>query len=172
MPRWRHCFRESQVRNKLAAGGTWIRTFGPSDRCLGRNTHEVPKDKAIRLKVATTSCGAGSSNPISLQRRVRCEPFSPAGEPNGIQSLSAAISSLCGLRPSSFPIQRRHLLPRSACFSNPNKDGGRLLDARALVSDRRASGRASWDPVFGCLQHLSLEPVAMIAQSGNSRAVT
>jgi hypothetical protein len=37
-------------------------------------------------------------------------------------------------------------------------------------SDRRASGRASRDPVFGCLQHLSLELVAMIAQSGNSRA--
>jgi len=37
------------------------------------------------------------------------------------------------LRRSSFPIQRRHLLPRSACFSNPNKEGGRLLDARELV---------------------------------------
>ena len=37
-------------------------------------------------------------------------------------------------------------------------------------SDRRASGRASRDPVFGRLQHLSLELVAMMAQSGNSRA--
>jgi hypothetical protein len=37
-------------------------------------------------------------------------------------------------------------------------------------SGRRASGRASGDPVFGCLQHLSLELVAMIDQSGNSRA--
>jgi hypothetical protein len=37
-------------------------------------------------------------------------------------------------------------------------------------SDRRASGRASRDPVFGCLQHLSLELIAMTAQSGNSRA--
>jgi hypothetical protein len=36
-------------------------------------------------------------------------------------------------------------------------------------SDRRASVRASRDPVSG-LRHLSLELVAMIAQSGNSRA--
>ena len=37
-------------------------------------------------------------------------------------------------------------------------------------SDRSASGRASRDPVFRCLQHLSFKLVATIAQSRNSRA--
>jgi hypothetical protein len=35
---------------------------------------------------------------------------------------------------------------------------------------RNASGRASRDPVFGCVQYLSLKLVATITQSGNSRA--
>ena len=49
----------------------------------------------------------------------------------------------------------------------------RLFPLCSIPDGRKiASGRASRDPVFGCLQHLSLELVAMIAQSGNSRAVT
>jgi hypothetical protein len=106
-----------------------------------------------------------------LQRRVRCEPFSPAGEPNGIQSLSAATRACADCGHPVFRSSDDISCPGRLAFPIQIRTG-RLLDARALVSDRRASGRASWDPVFGCLQHLSLEPVAMIAQSGNSRAVT
>ena len=75
-----------------------------------------------------------------------------------VPSRASAVDAVRGRAPAASMTAHGRLGHRLEISAEPNGP------------HRNASGRASRDPVFGCVQHLSLKLVATITQSGNSRA--